>query len=288
MRFESLNADLKTWLQTSIDAGHGRDALRQAMQTAGYEAGFAQQAVDVALAHLRPANAGQAASAEAQTTSQMLTELPNTIATGDRTVEILMVLNAPRIVLFGNFMSPEECDELIEASRLKLQRSTVVNAETGAYDVHPHRTSSGTHFERGETELIRRLERRIGELIEYPVENGEPIQILHYLPGAEYKPHHDYFDAAQPGSEKVMATGGQRVATLVMYLNDVEAGGSTVFPSIGLDVLPRKGSAVYFAYTTDSGETDPRTLHGGSPVTAGEKWIATKWLRQRRYGGAAG
>jgi len=85
-----------------------------------------------------------------------------------------------------------------------------------------------------------------------------------------------------------MATGGQRVATLVMYLNDVEAGGSTVFPSIGLDVLPRKGSAVYFAYTSDAGETDPRTLHGGSPVTAGEKWIATKWLRQRRYGGAAG
>jgi prolyl 4-hydroxylase len=288
MQFESLSADLKTWLQTSIEAGHDRDALQQAMRTAGYEVGFARQAVEVALAKLRPASTGQPAPAQAQSTTQMLAELPNTIDTGDRQVEILMVLNAPRIVLFGNLLSPQECDQLIEASRQKLRRSTVVNADTGAYDEHPHRTSSGTHFERGENELIRCLERRISELIEYPVENGEPIQILHYLPGAEYKPHYDYFDVAQPGSEKVMATGGQRVATLVMYLNDVEAGGSTVFPSIGLDVLPRKGSAVYFAYTTDAGETDPRTLHGGSPVTAGEKWIATKWLRQRRYGGAAG
>jgi prolyl 4-hydroxylase len=286
MQFESLSADLKTWLQTSIEAGHDRDALQQAMRTAGYEVGFARQAVEVALANLRPASKGQPApaQAQAQSTTQMLAELPNTIDTGDRQVEILMVLNAPRIVLFGNLLSPQECDQLIEASRQKLRRSTVVNADTGAYDEHPHRTSSGTHFERGENELIRCLERRISELIEYPVENGEPIQILHYLPGAEYKPHYDYFDVAQPGSEKVMATGGQRVATLVMYLNDVEAGGSTVFPSIGLDVLPRKGSAVYFAYTTDAGETDPRTLHGGSPVTAGEKWIATKWLRQRRYG----
>ncbi len=79
--------------------------------------------------------------------------------------------------------------------------------------------------------------------------------------------------------------GGQRVATLVMYLNDVEAGGSTVFPEVGLDVLPRRGHAVYFAYTTEEGQLDKRSLHGGSPVSAGEKWIATKWFRQRNYGG---
>jgi prolyl 4-hydroxylase len=292
MQFETLNSELKTWLQSSIGAGHGREALKEAMRTAGYDHGFAQEAIEAALAHLRPepsapapAPAPAVAPAEIQSSSQLLTEMPNTIATSDRLVEILMVLNAPRVVLFGNVLSAEECDQLVEASRTKLQRSTVVNADTGAYDVHPHRTSSGTHFERGENELIRRIESRIAELIDYPVENGEPIQILHYLPGAEYKPHYDYFDPKQPGNETVLAMGGQRIATLVLYLNDVEAGGSTVFPTIGLDVLPRKGSAVYFAYTTESGETDARTLHGGSPVIAGEKWIATKWLRQRQYGG---
>ncbi|MDH4115664.1 MAG: 2OG-Fe(II) oxygenase, partial [Burkholderiaceae bacterium] len=194
-------------------------------------------------------------------------------------------LAAPRIILFANLLSPGECEELIELSRGKLARSSVVNGATGQYDVHPHRTSAGTHFARGENELIRRLERRISELLEQPVERGEPLQILHYLPGGEYRPHYDYFDPAQPGNEQVLAQGGQRVATLVMYLNDVEAGGSTVFPQVGLDVLPRQGHAVYFAYCTEQGELDARSLHGGSPVGAGEKWIATKWFRQRAYGG---
>jgi prolyl 4-hydroxylase len=71
-----------------------------------------------------------------------------------------------------------------------------------------------------------------------------------------------------------------------MYLNDVEAGGSTVFPEVGVDVLPRRGNAVYFAYCSETGALDARTLHGGSPVGAGEKWIATKWFRERHYVGS--
>jgi prolyl 4-hydroxylase len=188
-------------------------------------------------------------------------------------------------VLFGGLLSDEECDEMVRLSKAKLQRSTVVNAATGEYDVHPDRTSSGTHFQRGENALIRRIEQRISELVSHPVDHGEPIQILHYTPGAEYKPHFDYFDPTYEGNEKVLAMGGQRVATLVMYLNDVEAGGSTVFPDIGVDVLPRKGNAVFFAYATEDGQLDRRTLHGGSPVVRGEKWIATKWLRERPYVG---
>jgi prolyl 4-hydroxylase len=194
-----------------------------------------------------------------------------------------MALNAPRVVLFGGLLAAEECDELVELSRNKLQRSTVVNPDTGAWDVHEHRTSDGTHFERGENELVRRIESRLSELVGFPVDHGEPLQILHYRPGGEYRPHWDYFDPAQAGNEKVLENGGQRVATLIMYLSDVDAGGSTVFPDIGLDVLPRKGNAVYFAYTTEAGELDKRTLHGGSPVAEGEKWIATKWIRQRPF-----
>jgi prolyl 4-hydroxylase len=288
MQFESLATELQNWLKTSIEQGHGRDSLVQSMRAAGYQRNFAREAVDLALARFAPAvAAGETAQDETTPldTTTILAASPNAIETSDRKVHILFALNAPRIVLFGGLLSDAECDELIAASRRKLTRSTVVNTETGNYDAHPDRTSSGTHFERGENELIRRIENRIAELIGMPVERGEPIQILHYTPGAEYKPHFDFFDPAYPGNEKVLAMGGQRVATLVMYLNDVAAGGSTVFPEVGLDVLPRKGNAVYFAYTTEDGQLDRRTLHGGSPVAEGEKWIATKWLRQRDYGG---
>jgi prolyl 4-hydroxylase len=302
MNFQHLQPDLQQWFRDMIARRTGRDELLRALLAAGYQKRMAEDAVTAAIAAVPapapvPAPVPVPAAAvtgstpptevnvDARTFSEQLAQTPNSFATSDREVAMLFALAAPRIILFSNLLAPDECDELIELSRGKLARSSVVNAETGNYDVHPHRTSSGTHFARGENELIQRIERRIAELVQCPVERGEPLQILHYQPGGEYKPHFDFFDPAQPGNEQVLRQGGQRIATMVIYLNDVEAGGSTVFPEAGIDVLPRQGNAVYFAYCTEQGELDRRSLHGGSPVAAGEKWIATKWFRQREYGG---
>ncbi|MGZ5781611.1 MAG: prolyl hydroxylase family protein, partial [Burkholderiaceae bacterium] len=76
---------------------------------------------------------------------------------------------------------------------------------------------------------------------------------------------------------------GQRVATLILYLNDVEEGGETEFPEIGLKIIPKAGNALYFAYMNSSSQPDPLTLHAGRPVLKGEKWIATRWVRERAY-----
>ncbi|HQR21509.1 MAG TPA: 2OG-Fe(II) oxygenase [Burkholderiaceae bacterium] len=298
VKFESLAPDLQSWFRDTVKRGSTPEAAVKALLASGYQERYARDAVDAAYKALpKPAAPPpvvapavpvekNAAPAEAQTLSAQLVQMPNTIVTADREIQMLFALTAPRIVLFGNLLSHEECDQMIELSRDKLERSSVVNAETGAYDIHPHRTSRGTYFNRGENDLIRRIETRIAELVQFPEENGEPIQILHYEPGGEYKPHFDYFDPKLAGNEHVLTQGGQRIATLVMYLNDVEAGGSTVFPEVGIDVLPRKGNAVYFAYCSDTGVLDTRSLHGGSPVGAGEKWIATKWIRERAYIGS--
>jgi len=302
MRFSSLAADLQGWLKQSIEQGCSPDALEQAMRTSGYQSEFAHRAVAAAFKQIEPSRRGPEApdaaapvgaepgapAAAQETTSRILAAGPNEIDAGDRTVHILMALNAPRIILFGNLLAAEECEALIEFSRGKLERSNVVDRQTGQYQQHPDRTSEGTYFRRAENPLIARIEARIAELTSCPVERGEPIQVLHYRPGTEYKPHFDYFDPADEGNRQVLTMGGQRVGTLIMYLNDVNGGGSTVFPDVGLDVLPRRGNAVFFAYSDEEGRLDPRTLHGGSPVGAGEKWIATKWLRQREYSGPAG
>jgi prolyl 4-hydroxylase len=291
MNFSSLSADLQRWLSESLDRGCSRESLEQSMRESGYAQDFARGAVAAAL-ELRPASAGDRAAAVAQgdvaqavpaNSSQLLADQPNHIEVGDRRIQLLSVLNSPRIILFGDVLSADECEALIEMSKGKLERSNVVNKETGNYDVHPDRTSQGTYFRRAENDLIAVIEARLAELTSCPLENGEPIQVLHYLPGTEYKPHYDYFNPSDPGNRQVLSMGGQRVATLIMYLNDVESGGSTVFPLIGLDVLPRRGNAVFFAYADEQGNLDTRTLHGGSPVGAGEKWIATKWFRQRAY-----
>ena len=279
------------------------------MRSSGYQPEFEHRAVAAAVKALAPASfaAAGAAATEAKASGQasadtggtgeagqavesstrILAGGPSEIDAGDRTVHILMALNAPRILLFGDLLSAEECETLIEMSRGKLERSNVVDRQTGRYERHPDRTSEGTYFRRAENDLITRIEKRIAELTGCPLERGEPIQVLHYNPGTEYKPHFDYFDPADPGNRQVLAMGGQRVATLIMYLNDVQGGGSTVFPDIGLDVLPRRGNAVFFAYADDEGRLDARTLHGGSPVAQGEKWIATKWLRQQAYSNGA-
>ena len=85
----------------------------------------------------------------------------------------------------------------------------------------------------------------------------------------------------EPGTPKILKRGGQRVASLVCYLNTPEAGGATVFPDAGLDVVPVRGNAVFFSY--DRPHPATRSLHGGAPVTEGEKWVATKWLREGRF-----
>lgn len=208
----------------------------------------------------------------------------NRIALSDRTVTVTARSDRPDVVALDNLLSPEECDLLVAASRSKMQRSLVVNPETGQGDVSTVRTSSGTYFKQGELDIIPALEARIAELTGLPASHGEGLQILNYQVGGEYLPHFDYFPPKESGSTEHLSHGGQRVATVVMYLNDVECGGETSFPAAGnLRVTPRKGSAVYFAYHNSLGQLDPATLHAGVPVVTGEKWIATKWIRQRPW-----
>ncbi len=200
------------------------------------------------------------------------------IDAGDRRVHVLASLLHPRVIVFGDLLSARECEALIEAARPRLRRSTVVDPVTGGDQAHEARTSYGAGFQRGETELCRRIEQRIARLLDWPVDHGEGLQILRYAVGAQYLPHYDYFDPAAPGNALQLARGGQRVATLVIYLSTPESGGATLFPEAHLEVAAIRGNAVFFSY--DRPHPMTKTLHGGAPVRAGEKWIATKWLRE--------
>jgi len=207
--------------------------------------------------------------------------LPARLKLPDRDVEVLVEMRHPRVVVFGSFLSDQECDALVALAEGRLSRSETVDSDTGGSAIHGARTSDGMFFQRQETELIQRIEQRIEHLLNWPVERGEGIQVLRYRAGAEYRPHYDYFDESQPGVSRILSRGGQRVGTLVMYLNAPEQGGSTTFPDVGLSVLPVKGQAVFFAYPV--AHPDSLTLHGGAEVRQGVKWVATKWLRQSRF-----
>ncbi|WP_204903072.1 2OG-Fe(II) oxygenase [Microbulbifer mangrovi] len=300
MEFAELQSDLQQWMRDAVRQGQSQSTMIDALLKAGYQtsiAGAVEQCFAACGAAqpvtLQPSEAGgRAETASAPGTSgkpddgarfRLFEPTRNLYDLGDRQVEVLLSIKQPNIVMFGNLLSDTECDALIEMSREKLTPSRVVNADRGTYDVEAARTSSGTYYRPGANPLIAGIESRIERLLGIPASRGESMQILHYEPGAEYRPHFDFFNPERAGNQRVLSRGGQRVGTMIMYLNDVEAGGSTVFPRVSLDVLPKKGCGLFFSYANERGELDQRTLHGGSPVIAGEKWIATKWLRLEDY-----
>ena len=132
----------------------------------------------------------------------------NTVQTPDRTVNVLLSMKSPRIVLFGNVLSNEECDSLLDYCAARLERSPVVGDADGATQVHAHRTSRGAMLQRGESELVQRIETRLAALVRWPVERGEGLQVLRYERGNEYRPHFDWFNPDLPGPHKHLERGG--------------------------------------------------------------------------------
>ncbi|KAI7757089.1 hypothetical protein M8C21_028489 [Ambrosia artemisiifolia] len=203
----------------------------------------------------------------------------------------------PRAFLYRNFLTDAECDHLIQLAKDKLEKSMVADNESGKSIESEVRTSSGMFLNKAQDEVVARIESRISAWTFLPVENGESMQILHYENGQKYEPHWDYFhDKAN------QALGGHRIATVLMYLSNVQKGGETVFPESeikesqpkanedwsecakkGYAVKPRKGDALLFFSLHPNATTDVLSLHGSCPVIEGEKWSATKWIHVRNF-----
>ena len=253
----------------------------QAAQTPVAQTPVAQTAATQSVAG-QPATeqrAGQSSSASARALpAPALDDASLYLDAGDRKVSVLMRLPQPQIMLFGDFLSKHECDRLVDAARPRMQRSLTADRHTGVDKVDTVRTSRGMFFQRDENPLVRTIEARIARVFAWPVDHGEHLQVLHYRPGDRYEPHYDYFDPAGEGAPALLARGGQRIATLLMYLREPERGGETNFPDLGLRFAAKRGCALFFSY--DRPHPSTKTLHGGAPVIAGEKWVATKWLRE--------
>lgn len=274
---QPLTTELRRWLHAQAAEGVGADDLHSAMRASGWsEAAAAAALQELALPHTtsRAAPAGRLPE-------PALADGTSVIEVDGHPVQVLMAMKLPRVVLFGGLLTQAECDELIAQAQPRLARSQTVVDRTGGSEVNAARTSDGMFFGRGETALVQRIEQRISTLLNWPVAWGEGLQVLHYGVGAQYRPHHDYFDPRHAGTEAVLRRGGQRVGTLVIYLNTPARGGATSFPDVALEVSAVKGNAVFFSYPRPQPQT--RTLHGGAPVLEGEKWVATKWLREREF-----
>jgi prolyl 4-hydroxylase len=215
---------------------------------------------------------------------------------GEQWVEVISW--EPRAVVYHHFLTKDECEYLINVAKPTMHKSTVVDSVTGKRKKDSRmRTSSVTFLARGRDKVIRNIEKKIADFTFIPAENGEGLQVLHYEVGQKYERHYDYFH-----DEFNTKNGGQRIATVLMYLSDVEEGGETVFPAAkgnisalpwynelsecgkkGLSVKPKMGDALLFWSMKPDGTLDPSSLHRGCPVISGNKWSSTKWMRVHEY-----
>ncbi|XP_020580054.1 probable prolyl 4-hydroxylase 9 [Phalaenopsis equestris] len=197
----------------------------------------------------------------------------------------------PRAVYFPKFATAEQCQAIIKIARSKLKPSSLAlrKGETEE-STKGIRTSSGTFLSASEdpTETLKYIEEKIARATMIPRDHGEAFNILRYEIGQKYASHYDSFDPSEYGPQK-----SQRVASFLLYLSDVEEGGETMFPfenanidfsydyrkCIGLKVKPQQGDGLLFYSLFTNGTIDPTSLHGSCPVIKGEKWVATKWLR---------
>lgn len=192
----------------------------------------------------------------------------------------LRVVNVnPPIFAVDNFLTPYECNFLVQAAHNSFGPAPVVGK--GAGEISPSRTSSTCYLAR---EDLPDYLRKVSFLTGKPIGHCELPQVGRYFPSQQYKQHFDAFDLSNEDGCRFAANGGQRTVTVLVYLNDVIQGGSTAFPALNIEVKPRQGTALIFFPATVDGLLDKMTLHAALPAVD-TKYVSQVWIRQGEYNG---
>jgi prolyl 4-hydroxylase len=179
----------------------------------------------------------------------------------------------------GDFLDEQECRQLIAM----VDRTAIPSEVLSHGEVEAWRTSSSGNVDPYDP-FIQKIEERIDALIGLPHEYGETMQGQRYEVGQEFKYHLDLFWTRADYWKDEAKRGGQRTITAMAYLNDVEEGGDTFFTQIGLSVKPSRGALLIWNNNMPNGMPNENTMHAGTPVGKGVKYVLTKWYRSRKWG----
>ena len=182
------------------------------------------------------------------------------------------------IFVVRNFLPASECDRLISLIDANRIPSTLLSPTTDT----EFRTSESCNLDPDER-IVEVVEAKITALLGIDPAMGETIQGQRYAVGQQFKPHHDFFHPTEAYWPEMERTGGQRTWTAMIFLNAPESGGQTFFPQINVKVAPKAGNLLAWNNLDGIGEPNPYSIHQGMPVTAGVKYIITKWHRERPW-----
>ncbi|AWO99995.1 putative prolyl 4-hydroxylase subunit alpha-2 isoform 2 [Scophthalmus maximus] len=186
--------------------------------------------------------------------------------------------DSPHIVRYLDVLSHEEIEKIKELAKPRLARATVRDPKTGILTTANYRVSKSAWLEGEDDPVVDRVNLRIQDITGLTVDTAELLQVANYGVGGQYEPHYDF---SRRPFDTNLQVDGNRLATFLNYMSDVEAGGATVFPDFGAAIRPRKGTAVFWYNLFKSGEGDYRTRHAACPVLVGSKWVSNKWIHER-------
>ncbi|XP_013878797.1 prolyl 4-hydroxylase subunit alpha-1 isoform X2 [Austrofundulus limnaeus] len=186
----------------------------------------------------------------------------------------------PHIVRYHDIVSEKEMEKVKELAKPRLRRATVHDPQTGRLTTAHYRVSKSAWLGAFEHPVVDQINQRIQDVTGLDVSTAEDLQVANYGVGGQYEPHYDFGRKDEPDAFEELGTGN-RIATWLLYMSDVQAGGATVFTDIGAAVQPKKGSAVFWYNLHPSGEGDYRTRHAACPVLLGNKWVSNKWIHER-------
>ncbi|MGA1799827.1 2OG-Fe(II) oxygenase [Sphingomonas sp. 4RDLI-65] len=259
-------AKARTLLARAVSIGHVDAALMEIALTANGSGGKADW--PAALALLRTAARNDPIALEQLA---LLEAMAIDVAGAPIALPAQEILSAsPDVIRFPKFFTPAECAHLASVAATMLEPARVIDPRTGRWIAHPIRTSDGTAIGPARENLVvRALNQRIAAASGTKIAQGEPLTILRYRPGQQYRLHLDTIQDA----------ANQRIATVLIYLNEGYGGGETHFPASNLTITPRGGDAIVFRTLTRDGAIDQSSRHAGLPVVQGAKWLATRWIR---------
>ena len=181
----------------------------------------------------------------------------------------MKLIDCPRVEVLDNVISETDCEDIIKFATPKLHRSVVIGRR-----IIPGRSSSDATIHYQECTAAASVIDAVAKIFNVSVDCCEPLNAIRYNSGEYYRPHVDYGHAIE----------NRRIATAIVYLNDVSSGGETIFPKLRKAIKPKRGKILYFRYDYPDEEINKSTLHGGRPPVDGEtKWIATVWVHEKPY-----
>lgn len=258
----------RSLLRRAVEIGHPDAALMEVALTANGSGAPADWAAAVSLLE-------QAAAADTLAAGQLtlLRSMSIDEAGAPRAVPAALALSAsPRVARLPGFCTADECLHIASVAARMLQPAMIFDPASGQMVMHPIRMSDNAAIGPVlETLPVQAINRRIAAATATDVTQGEPLTVLRYNPGQQYRPHLD----------TLPNEGNQRLRTAILYLNDGYRGGETHFPLLGVTVAARTGDLLIFDNVDARDAPEARSRHAGLPVTAGTKWIATRWIRAR-------